>query len=881
MADKQATVIISNRKDLKTVTPMMQQYLDVKTEYEDFILLYRLGDFYECFFEDAVTASKELELTLTSRDCGDGKRASMCGVPFHKADAYIGRLVEKGYKVGVCEQIGDPKAAVGLVKREVTRVVTPGTVTDASLLNEGTNNYLVSIYYGIDGAALCFADITTGEVYCTFIDGGDDAGARLQNEIGAYSPSEAIINLAEDDCKVLCAFMKERFNTLINAGVKPLFAYDRARDTVRRVYGDEADRLDRPELTMAVGAMLAYIRDTQKSDVTFTREINLYQRGQYLELDLNTRRNLELTESMRAKEKRGSLLWVLDKTKTAMGARLLRSWLVKPLINPVAIQKRQNATADFVKNRMMRDKLAEVFSSTLDIERLTAKAVYGTANAKDLRAIYQSIERLPEIKAIAISSGCEYLRELGEGIDTLEDLAGLLGNALVDNPPFTVREGGMIRQGFNSDVDYYRSIKDGGEEIMASIEQREREETGIKTLRVAYNKVFGYYIEVTKSLTDQVPDRYVRKQTLTNCERYITQELKEMEASIFTADEKLVSLEYELFNKLRMVVSDNNVRLRQAASVIAELDVYRSFGEVADKNGYVCPEVDLSYDLVIKDGRHPVVERFVTDSYFVPNDTTLDVGKNKVMIITGPNMAGKSTYMRQVAIITIMAQIGSFVPAREARIGIVDKLFTRVGASDDLASGQSTFMLEMNEVAAILKNATKRSLIIYDEVGRGTSTYDGMAIARAVVEYTHSKKIGAKTLFATHYHELTDMEDEFDGIVNYNIAAKKRGDNITFLRKIVRGGTDDSYGIEVAKLAGVPNDVVKRAKEILKDIEADAGVSVRREKNHSDDTADLFSAIIKSKDSEVADRIREVDLNTTTPIEAMNLLFELKKILNE
>ncbi len=881
MADKQATVIISNRKDLKTVTPMMQQYLDVKTEYEDFILLYRLGDFYECFFEDAVIASKELELTLTSRDCGDGKRASMCGVPFHKADAYIGRLVEKGYKVGVCEQIGDPKAAVGLVKREVTRVVTPGTVTDASLLNEGTNNYLVSIYYGIDGAALCFADITTGEVYCTFIDGGDDTGARLQNEIGAYSPSEAIINLAEDECKVLCAFMKERFNTLINAGVKPLFAYDRAKDTVRRVYGDEADRLDRPELTMAVGAMLAYIRDTQKSDVTFTREINLYQRGQYLELDLNTRRNLELTESMRAKEKRGSLLWVLDKTKTAMGARLLRSWLVKPLINPVAIQKRQNATADFVKNRMMRDKLAEVFSSTLDIERLTAKAVYGTANAKDLRAIYQSIERLPEIKTIAISSGCEYLRELGEGIDTLEDLAGLLGKALVDNPPFTVREGGMIRQGFNSDVDYYRSIKDGGEEIMASIEQREREETGIKTLRVAYNKVFGYYIEVTKSLTDQVPDRYVRKQTLTNCERYITQELKEMEASIFTADEKLVSLEYELFNKLRMVVSDNNVRLRQAASVIAELDVYRSFGEVADKNGYVCPEVDLSYDLVIKDGRHPVVERFVTDSYFVPNDTTLDVGKNKVMIITGPNMAGKSTYMRQVAIITIMAQIGSFVPAREARIGIVDKLFTRVGASDDLASGQSTFMLEMNEVAAILKNATKRSLIIYDEVGRGTSTYDGMAIARAVVEYTHSKKIGAKTLFATHYHELTDMEDEFDGIVNYNIAAKKRGDNITFLRKIVRGGTDDSYGIEVAKLAGVPNDVVKRAKEILKDIEADAGVSVRREKNHSDDTADLFSAIIQSKDSEVADRIREVDLNTTTPIEAMNLLFELKKILNE
>ena len=881
MADKQAAVIISNRKDLKTVTPMMQQYLDVKSEYEDYILLYRLGDFYECFFEDAVVASRELELTLTSRDCGDGKRAAMCGVPFHKADSYIGRLVERGYRVGVCEQIGDPKAAVGLVKREVTRVVTPGTVTDAGMLNEGQNNYLVSVYYAREGVALCFADITTGEVSCTYIT-GDDLEIRLQNEIGAYAPSEAIINLAAEECKALCDFLRERFNTLINAGKSPLFAYDRARECVKRVYGGEADKLNEPELLMAVGALLAYIKDTQKSDVTFTREINLYQRGQFLELDLNTRRNLELTESMRAKEKRGSLLWVLDRTKTAMGARLLRSWLVKPLLNPVAIQKRQSATADFVKNRIFRDELTELLSGTLDIERLTAKAVYGTANAKDLRAICQSIERLPEIKAQVMSSGCDYLRELGAEIDTLEDLAGLLGNALVDTPPFTVREGGMIRPGFNSDVDYYRSIKDGGKEIMESIEQREREETGIKTLRVDYNKVFGYYIEVTKSLTDQVPDRYVRKQTLTNCERYITQELKDMESTIFSADEKLVTLEYELFNKLRMVVSDNNVRLRAAASLIAELDVYRSFGEVADRNGYVCPEIDTSYDLIIKDGRHPVVERFVTDNYFVPNDTTLDVSGNKVMIITGPNMAGKSTYMRQVAIITIMAQIGSFVPAREARIGIVDKLFTRVGASDDLASGQSTFMLEMTEVALILKNATKRSLIIYDEVGRGTSTFDGMAIARAVVEYTHSKKIGAKTLFATHYHELTDMEDELDGIVNYNIAAKKRGDNITFLRKIVRGGTDDSYGIEVAKLAGVPNEVVRRAKEILKDIESDSHISGGRPpRRETNDTPDLFSAILQSKDSEVAERIKGVDLNTTTPIEAMNLLFELKKILND
>ncbi len=881
MADKQAAVIIKNRKDLQTVTPMMQQYLDLKGEYEDYILLYRLGDFYECFFEDAVLASGELELTLTSRDCGDNKRAAMCGVPFHKADAYIGKLVERGHRVAVCEQTEDPKAAVGLVKREVVRVVTPGTVTDADLLNEGTNNYLVSIYYGKSGVALCFGDITTGDVSCTYVD-GDDMEARLQNEIGAYSPSEAIINISEDECKSLCSFLHDRFNTLISAKNSSLFSYEKAKDTVKSVYGTESDKLNEPELIMAVGALLLYIKDTQKSDLTFTREINLYQRGQFLELDLNTRRNLELTESMRSKEKRGSLLWVLDKTKTAMGARLLRSWILKPLLNPVTIQKRQSATSVFCKNRVFRDELTELLTGTLDIERLTAKAVYGTANAKDLRAIYLSIANLPEIKRIVLESGCEYLCEIGRALDTLEDLSSLLGSALVDTPPFTVREGGMIRSGFNADVDYYRSVRDGSKEIMDSIEQREREETGIKTLRVDYNKVFGYYIEVTKSLTDQVPDRYVRKQTLTNCERYITQELKEMETTIFSADEKLVALEYELFNKLRLVVSDNNSRLRAVAALIAELDVYRSFGEVADRNGFVCPEVDMSFDLHIKDGRHPVVERFVTDNYFVPNDTTLDVGANKVMIITGPNMAGKSTYMRQVAIITIMAQIGSFVPAREARMGIVDKVFTRVGASDDLASGQSTFMLEMNEVAQILKNATKRSLIIYDEVGRGTSTFDGMAIARAVVEYTHSKKIGAKTLFATHYHELTDMEDEFDGIVNYNIAAKKRGDNIIFLRKIVRGGTDDSYGIEVAKLAGVPNEVVKRAKEILKDIESNSriadGSGVKKQNEH---TPDLFSAILQSKDSEVADRVRAVDLNTTTPIEAMNLLFELKKILND
>ena len=874
-----AAIVIEKRSELTTVTPMMKQYLEIKAEYEGYILFYRLGDFYECFFEDAVVASKVLDLVLTGRECGDGKRAAMCGVPFHKADVFVGKLVENGYKVGICEQVEDPKQAVGLVKREVIRVVTPGTVTDAELLREGQNNFLASIYLSKDGAGLCFADISTGDVFTTYIDGNDTV-QRLKNELSAYMPSEAIINSSGEDCAEIVEFLGEKSGTLVNTGMRRLFAYEKCREHVKKVFADEIDRLATPEHIMAVGALVTYIKETQKSEITFAREINVYSKGQYLELDYNTRRNLELTESMRNKEKRGSLLWVLDKTKTAMGARLLRSWLLKPLLNPVQISKRQCAVSDLVKNRMLRDELTDLLSNTLDIERFTAKAVYGTANAKDLRAIFISIERLPEIKALLMQKS-ENLKDIASRIDTLDDISELLGKAIVDNPPYTIREGDMIRPGFNSDVDYYRSIRDNGEEIMRSIEQKEREETGIKTIKVDYNKVFGYYIEVTKSFIDQVPDRYVRKQTLTNCERYITGELKEMENTIFGAEEKIVNLEYELFCGLRSVIAENNDRIRKTAALIAEIDVYRSFAEIADKNGYVCPEVDLSHDLIIKDGRHPVVEKFVTDSYFVPNDTTLDVTDNKVMIITGPNMAGKSTYMRQVAIITIMAQIGSFVPAKDARIGIVDRVFTRVGASDDLASGQSTFMLEMNEVANILKNATKRSLIIYDEVGRGTSTFDGMAIARSVVEYTYSKKIGAKTLFATHYHELTDMEDAFPGIVNYNIAAKKRGDSITFLRKIVRGGTDDSYGIEVAKLAGVPNEVVKRAREILKDIEEGSHIAVGHNVVKKDNDVDLFAGFISSVNDEVAEKLKSIDINTTTPIEAMNILFELKKMLKD
>ena len=872
-------IVIEKRSELTNATPMMKQYLEVKEQYADFILMYRLGDFYECFFEDAIIASRELELTLTGRDCGEGKRAAMCGVPFHKADVYVGRLVERGIKVAICEQVSDPKESQGLVKREVTRVVTPGTVTDASLLSEGKNNFLMSICYSGDIAGVATADISTGEISATYLS-GKDLNLLLKNEIGAYQPSEIIVNRKSGEISDISGFAKERFSCLITDNLSRLFTYEKSKELARRHFKDAADKLTESEMLMAVGALLGYIEETQKTDISFAKEINVYTRGQYLDIDLNTIRNLELVDAMRTKSKRGSLLWVLDKTKTAMGARLLNSWLLRPLIDPVKISHRQGAVKDIYTDRRRRDELAELLSSMLDIERLTAKAVYGTANARDLKAIGESIKHLPEIKALISTFSSPHLKEITKRLDTLDDIFELINNAIDDNPPLTIREGGMIKKGFNADVDYYRSIKDGGQDIMASIEQRERDSTGIKTLKVAYNKVFGYYIEVSKSFIDQVPGRFVRKQTLTNCERYITQELKEMENTIFNADEKLVTLEYQLFDSLRCFVAENRERIRKTASLIAEIDVFRSLAEVASKNNYVCPEVDMSTEIIIKDGRHPVVEKFVTDSYFVPNDTTLDTSANKIMIITGPNMAGKSTYMRQVAIITVMAQIGSFVPAREARIGIVDKLFTRVGASDDLASGQSTFMLEMTEVAAILKNATSRSLIIYDEVGRGTSTYDGMSIARAVVEYTYSKKIGAKTLFATHYHELTDMEDSFQGIVNYNIAAKKRGDSITFLRKIVRGGTDDSYGIEVAKLAGVPGEVVKRAREILSEIEGDRPVQ-KVQRREEPIGFDLFSGITQSKESEAADRIRGVDINTLTPIEAINILFELKKMLSD
>ena len=874
--------LVTDPSTLETVTPMMQQYLEIKAQYEDYILMYRLGDFFEMFFSDAVTVSRELELTLTARDCGNERRAAMCGVPFHKADVYIGKLVERGFKVAVCEQTENPAEAKGLVRREIVRVVTPGTVTDGTLLKDQQNNYLTALYYARHGIGLGFADISTGQISVTVLD-GEDLLSRLENELGIYSPREAILNVSQNACREAVSFMQGRFGTMITENRADLFEETSARMLVSEQFGDAGEKLTDPTALCAVGALLSYIRETQRNGgATFARELNVYTDGQAMEIDLSTRRNLELVESMRSKEKKGSLLWVLDKTETAMGARMLRSWLLKPLISPVAVSARQAAVNDLFADFMAREELREILSPVLDLERLTAKAVYGTANAKDFRAILQSITVLPTMRELLKKFSSPRMRELCENHDGLEDIASLLAAALPDDPPFSLRDGGLIRTGYDADVDYLRSVMENGKGWIEEIEAKEKEATGIKTLRVGYNKVFGYYIEVTKSQVSLVPDRYIRKQTLANCERYITQELKDMEATVLGAADKLTALEYAIFIRVRDEVAAAAARIQLAAAEMAEVDVYLSLAEVAAKNNYVCPEVDLSDKLEITDGRHPVVEKFVNDSYFVPNDTTLDTDRNRLLLITGPNMAGKSTYMRQVALIAVMAQIGSFVPAKSARVGIVDKLFTRVGASDDLASGQSTFMLEMNEVANILKKATARSLIIYDEVGRGTSTYDGMSIARAVAEYTHGRKIGARTLFATHYHELTALEGKLDGVVNYNVAAKKHGDSITFLRKIVRGATDDSYGIEVAKLAGVPNEVVRRAKEILAGIEAGSTVSAPKKAARREEPSmpDMLTSLADMEAREAADKIRRVDINTITPIEAMNFIFELKKIVN-
>ena len=863
------------------MTPMMEQYFQVKNQYKDYIVFYRLGDFYEMFFDDAKTVSRELELTLTGRDCGEAERAPMCGVPYHSAESYIGRLIAKGYKVAICEQTEDPALAKGLVTREVVRVITPGTLIETDLLSENKNNYLCAICFGEFSWGVCFADVSTAQIYATSFE-GDNLESRLINELGTYTPSEVITNISENKVSEVADFIRDRLHAMLSAGQPGRFEYESALERVKAQFEThipEDTLRDRP-LIGAVGALLDYIAEMQKKDISYIKELNLYTQGQYLEMDVNTRRNLELCETMRTKEKRGSLLWVLDKTRTAPGARLLRKWLEHPLLNVGEIARRQSAVEELYNGYMLREEMSDLLSGVLDLERLITKIVYGSANAKDLRAVAATIKILPELKALLENCQSAELSRLFREMDTLADLYVCIDEAIVADPPFSVREGGMIADGYHEEVDRLRSIMTGGKDYLEQMAEEEREKTGIRTLKVSYNKVFGYYIEVTKSLIDQVPDRYIRKQTLSNCERYITQELKDLESTILGAADRICSYEYDLFQQIRAHIAENSSRIQKAASLLATADVYLSLATAAARNQYVRPEVDTSDVIDIRDGRHPVVEQFVKDSYFVPNDVLLDTSANRLLLITGPNMAGKSTFMRQVALITLMAQIGSFVPAKEARIGIVDRIFTRVGASDDLASGQSTFMLEMNEVAYILQNATRRSLIIYDEVGRGTSTFDGMSIARAIAEYTHSRRIGAKTLFATHYHELTVMEQEFPGIVNYNVAAKKRGDNITFLRKIVRGSTDDSYGIEVAKLAGLPNEVIKRAKEVLASVEATA--RALQSTSAEDITPAEQNDNISFEDcirEQVVDELKKIDLNTLSPYEAMTLLFDLQKRL--
>ena len=861
------------------MTPMMEQYFEIKNQYKDHLLFYRLGDFYEMFFDDAVIASRELELTLTGRDCGEAERAPMCGVPFHSSETYIGKLIERGYKVAICEQMEDPSEAKGLVRRDVVRVVTPGTLIETELLSEQKNNYLCSVYMGEFECGVAFADISTAQVFVTAFC-GDNIETRLKNEIGTFQPREVVTNLNSKKLGDIADFVCNRMNAMLTDNRPTQFEHSESKRAVVEQFGEmlkDEDRENKP-LVCALGGLIAYICETKKSDVSYIRELNVYTDGQFLEMDINTRRNLELTETLRTKSKKGTLLWALDKTRTAAGARLLCQWVEHPLLSAGAISTRQNAVEELCGDYMLREEIGAVLDGVLDLERLMTKVVYGTANGKDLRAVCATIGVLPELKAMLDKCRSDELTAINSQLEDLADIYDKIDRAICEEPPVSIRDGGIIAKGYNSEVDALHEIMRDGKGWIERMANEEREKTGIKTLKISYNKVFGYYIEVTKSLISQVPDRYIRKQTLSNCERYITDELKDTEATILGAAGKVCSLEYDLFCEVRNFVAENSHRIRTAAALMARIDVYFSLATVAAKNNYVRPEVDTSDVIHIKDGRHPVVEQFVRDSYFVPNDAELDTSDNRLMLITGPNMAGKSTYMRQVAIIVLMAQIGSFVPAREARIGLVDKLFTRVGASDDLASGQSTFMLEMNEVAYILRNATKKSLIIYDEVGRGTSTFDGMSIARAIIEYTSSKKIGAKTLFATHYHELTVMEEEIEGVVNYNIAAKKRGDSITFLRKIVRGSTDDSYGIEVAKLAGIPNEVIRRAKEVLASVEKTARAISTSDieaptKDESLITIDDFV------NDQVIEELRAVDINTLSPYEAMSFLFDLKKRL--
>lgn len=865
------------------LSPMMKQYFEIKEQNPDTLLFFRLGDFYEMFFEDAKLASRELELTLTGRDCGQEERAPMCGVPFHSAESYIARLVAKGYKVAICEQMEDPALAKGLVKRAVIRVITPGTVMESSMLDESKNNFICSVFAGEHAAGVCFADISTGELRATELltDSLQELESQVRNELARFSPREILINPQTLQMTGLGKFIKEKLSAALEclpqeetAGAEQLL---KAQFSPERL--DSSGVSAYPLTAQAVGCLLLYLKKTQRTGLERMDTIEMYSGSQFMGLDLSARRNLELLETMRGKNKRGSLLWVLDKTKTAMGKRLIRVWIERPLLNPAQILRRQNAVEELSMDSMFRDAVAEQLSGVHDLERLMTRIVYGSANARELRSLCAALSRLPELKQLLGGVSSALLREIREKIDPLEDVAALIESAIVDEPPFSIREGGMIRPGYHEELDELRTDMGSGKEIIAQLEAGEREKTGIPKLKVGYNRVFGYYIEVSNSYRDKVPDEYIRKQTLTNCERFITPDLKQLEGRILGAHEKSVQLETQLFEQVRAEAASQLERVQATASAVAQLDVLTSFAAVSVANSYQRPEVNLSGKIILKESRHPVVEQMLDGAPFVPNDVELDQEENRVAIITGPNMAGKSTYMRQIALIVLMAQIGCFVPAQSAEIGVVDAIFTRVGASDDMASGQSTFMVEMTEVADILKNATSRSLLILDEIGRGTSTFDGMSIARAVLEHVADKRsLGAKALFATHYHELTVLEELVSGVKNFNIAVKKRGDDITFLRRIVRGGADDSFGIEVAKLAGVPNSVVNRAKQVLRELESGRPVTPKGSgrKPREEETAQL--SLVPPQESEVLQRLRQMDVNTLTPIECMNTLFELSKL---
>ena len=865
------------------LSPMMKQYFEIKEKNKDSILFFRLGDFYEMFFDDAKLASRELDLTLTGRDCGQKERAPMCGVPFHSCESYIARLVQKGYKVAICEQTEDPAKAKGLVKRDIIRVITPGTVIESGMLDEGKNNFISSAFMANKKIGLSFCDISTGELFITEIS-GEDLQDQLQDQLISYNPKEILIGGEIVNFKTLPNFIKEKLSASVEMLTDDEFGYSICLDAMKKQFkeNDVNSIKDKKEMVSSVGALLSYLKVTQITGYERINTFEVYNENQYMNLDYNTRRNLELTRTMMNKEKKGSLIWLLDKTKTAMGKRLLRYWLEHPLLNIGTILNRQSAIADLVDDTVQRLEITESLIGIFDIERLMTKIVYGNANARELRSLCGAFENLPQIKNLISKFDSSLMRKLTEDIDTLEDIHQLIDTAIEDEPPFSVREGGLIKEGYNEELDAVRSDMNNSTSLLAQIELEQKEKTGIPKLKVGYNRVFGYYIEVTNSYKDKVPEGYIRKQTLTNCERYITQELKDLEGRILGAKDRSFGMEYAIFDEIRKVVANNLDRIEKTAKAIATLDVLTSLANVASDNNYTRPEVNQSNKIILKDSRHPVVEALLSGAPFVPNDVTLDNDSNRVAIITGPNMAGKSTYMRQVALIVLMAQMGSFVPASYAEIGVVDSIFTRVGASDDLASGQSTFMVEMNEVANIVKKATKNSLLILDEIGRGTSTYDGMSIARAVLEFVaDKKKLGAKALFATHYHELTVMENLLDGVKNYNIAVKKRGDDITFLRRIIPGGADDSYGIEVAKLAGLPDWIIKRAKEILKELtsgKTDDKETFANISSHSSEE-DMQLSLLDTASNAVTDKLKSVDVNTLTPIEAMNLLYELKNMI--